>query len=102
MTELEAGLLTIAGFRDVNEEKMQAAIERFREAAQVVENALEGGEWLVGDRFGVADLVCAGVLLYARRFELLDGLPRIDDYLSRIEARPARQRAVEITAPTPA
>ena len=102
MTELEAGLLTIAGFRDVNDEKTQAATERFRAAAQVVENALEGDEWLVGDRFGVADLACASVLLYAKRFELLDGLPRIADYLSRIETRPARQRAVEVAAPAPA
>lgn len=102
MTELEAGLLSIFAFRELDEEKTKAATERFRAAAQVVEEALEGREWLLGAKFGVADLVCAGVLFYARRFELLDGLPRIAEYLERIDARPARQRAVEVAAPAPA
>jgi glutathione S-transferase len=59
----------------------------------VIEDALDDGDYLVGGRFTVADLVCAAVLLFGRHAELLDGFTAIDAYLERIEARPARQRA---------
>ena len=43
-------------------------------------------------------LVCGAVLLFARRAELVDGFPRIADYLAALEARPARQRAMAVGA----
>jgi glutathione S-transferase len=50
----------------------------------------------VGNAFTVADLVCAAVLIFGRRAELIDGLPAIAGYLERIESRPARQRALAV------
>ena len=68
------------------------------EAATVVEDALDDGDYLVGGRFTVADLVCGAVLIFARHAELLERMPRIADYLERLEARPARERANAVGA----
>ena len=97
MTELEPAVLeAFSARRAEDDERLAAAASRFAERAAVVESALEGREYLVGDGFTVADLVCAAVLMFARRAELTEGLPRIGAYLERIEPRPARQRAVAV------
>jgi glutathione S-transferase len=97
MTELEPKLIEVlVARRAEDEERSAAAADTFCEAAAVVERALEGHDYLVGDRFTVADLVCGAVLLFARRYELTEGLPGIGAYLERVESRPARQRATTV------
>ena len=97
MTELEPEILEVfAARRAEDEERAARALEGFRLAATVVEHALEGREFLVGERFSVADLICGAVLIFARRAELTEGLPNVAAYLERLEERPARQRAVAI------
>jgi glutathione S-transferase len=97
MTELEPEVIEVFVARRAEDaERTADAALRFKDAAAVVEDALDDGEYLVGGRFTVADLVCAAVLLFGRRADLLVGFPRIDAYLERIEARPARQRAVAV------
>lgn len=97
MTELEPEVIEVFVARRAEDaERTAEAAMRFKDAAAVVEDALDDGEYLVGGRFTVADLVCAAVLLFGRRADLLVGFPRIDAYLERIEARPARQRAVAV------
>jgi glutathione S-transferase len=99
MTELEPAVLEVfVARRKEDEERIEAAVETFREAAAVVEDTLDDGEYLVGSRFSVADLVCGAVLLFARRAELTGGFPRIAGYLERLEARPARERANAVGA----
>jgi glutathione S-transferase len=83
----------LAARRDSDTEAESKAFGCFLESAGVIERALDGHEYLVGDRFGVADILCSGVLGPARRLGLLDPLPRIVSYLERLDARPARQRA---------
>jgi glutathione S-transferase len=97
MTELEPPVLeALAARRAEDKKRVEEASESFREAAAVVEDALDDGDYLVGGRFTLADLVTAAVLLFGRRAELVDGLPRIAEYLARIEPRPARERALSI------
>ncbi len=99
MTELEPAVLEVlVARRDEDKERLEAAAEAFRDAAAVIEDALDEGDYLVGGRFTVADLVCGAVLLFGRRFELTEGMPRIADYLERLEARPARERATAVGA----
>ncbi|HEX3453753.1 MAG TPA: glutathione S-transferase family protein [Gaiellaceae bacterium] len=94
MTELEPEIIEVLVARRAEDtERAAEAATRFKEAAGVIEDALDDGDYLVGGRFTVADLVCAAVLLFGRHAELLDGFTAIDAYLERIEARPARQRA---------
>jgi glutathione S-transferase len=97
MTELETEVLEVFTARRAEDaERVAESTTRFRDAARVVERTLEDGDYLVGDSFSVADLVAAAVLLFARRAELVDGLPQIAAYLERIESRPARERALAI------
>jgi glutathione S-transferase len=97
MTELEPKVLEVFTARKAEDaEREETATRRFRDAAAVVETALTNRDFLVGDAFSVADLVCAAVLLFARRAELVDGFPAIAAYIERIESRPARRRAVAV------
>jgi glutathione S-transferase len=96
MTELETNLIESRSSTESDPERASSAAARFLEAAGVVEKALEGREYLVGDRFTVADLTVSGVLAFARRLEVLKDSPALDAYLARIAARPARARALAV------
>jgi glutathione S-transferase len=96
MTELESPIIEARRHREDDPALARAGVERFQVAAAAVEQALDGHEYLVGDRFSVADLVCGAVLILAKDAGLTDELPNINAYLERLEARPARQRATAI------
>ena len=96
MTELESPIIEARRHREDDPALARAGVERFQAAAAAVEQALDGHEYLVGDRFSVADLVCGAVLILAKGAGLTDGLPNINAYLERLEARPARQRATAV------
>jgi len=96
MTELESPIIEARRHREDDPALARAGVERFQVAAAAVEQALDGREYLVGDRFSVADLVCGAVLILAKDAGLTDELPNINAYLERLEARPARQRATAI------
>ena len=83
---------------DPDEAIVAAARGRFATASAVVEDALAGGSFLVGDRFSVADLAVGAVLGFARMAELAELTPGLARYVDALEARPARQRAVAVTA----
>ena len=100
MTELDPPLVEAAFMRESDPERATAGGVRFHEAASVIESALDGRAYLLGDRFGVADVACGGKLAVAKLFGLIEGLPRAEAYVERIEARPAHQRAAA-TDPTP-
>jgi glutathione S-transferase len=99
MTELESPLVDAArqvwkDSGDADPEIVAAALGRFEKGAGVVAAALAGGEYLVANRFSVADVVVGGVLTFARMSELVPELPPgIAAYVDALEARPARLRA---------
>src|SRR6266699_3867779 len=94
MTELEPAVIEVfVARRREDQERIDKGVESFKEAAAVVEDALDQGDYLVGGRFTLADLVCGAVLMFGRRAELTEGLPKIAGYLDRLETRPARERA---------
>jgi glutathione S-transferase len=93
MDELEPGLVEVSATRESDPERAATAADRFQAAGRVIEEALAGSDYLVGDRFGVADVVCGGVLAFAKRLELTQDMPGIEAYVGRLDARPARQRA---------
>ena len=61
--------------------------------AAALEEALDGNEYIVGDRFTVADIVLGGVLESARKYELFPDSPVLLAYLERLDERPAKQLA---------
>jgi glutathione S-transferase len=96
MTELEAPL-----FRSIRDAAQQStdhsAHERFAQAAAALEAALHGHDWLVADRFTVADVLCASVLGGAHSRGLLAEWPMLAAYVERGEARPAFIAAAAIS-----
>ena len=93
MTEVEPHFVEIA-FRDSSDDAKAKATASLGAALAVVQDALGGDEYLVGGRFGVADLVLGAVLASANNFSLLDGFPGLVAYVGRLNERDARKRAL--------
>jgi glutathione S-transferase len=73
---------------------MADAIERAHTTLAIVEQALEGRDYLADPGFTAADIMMAFTLSAARLFGVLDArYPNLNAYLARLEARPAFQRA---------
>ncbi len=101
MTELEAPLFR--WIRDTTEESTdRSARDRFAQAAAALETTLHDRDWLVGNRFSVADVLCASVLEGAHARGLLEEWPGLRAYVERGEARPAFAAAAAISNQPPA
>jgi glutathione S-transferase len=96
VSELEAPLFRWIGeLRDGITDSPSEA--RFTAAAGAMDAALAESDWLVDDRFSVADVMCASVLQGAHSRELLRPWPGLEAYVRRSEARPASARAAVIS-----
>lgn len=85
MTELEAPL-----YRWLRADSEDSTLrEPFAQAAAALNSAVEGRDWLLGDQFTVADVICASVLGSAHSRGLLGEWPGLKGYVERAEARPA-------------
>lgn len=58
-----------------------------------IETAVSTKQFLLGDMFSIADVVFGGTLRYMTRFNMLSPSPAVSAYISRLDARPALQRA---------
>ena len=71
------------------------AREQLKNALNVLEHALAGRTFLVGDNLTAADVMVASTLAWAQMIGLLDAsLPNTAAYLGRCMGRPAFQRAM--------
>ncbi|HYG47575.1 MAG TPA: glutathione S-transferase family protein [Allosphingosinicella sp.] len=62
----------------------------------LLEEALaEGGSWIAGEAFTLADCGAAPALFYAGMVRPFAGRPRLDAYYSRLRSRPSFIRAVD-------
>jgi glutathione S-transferase len=96
VSELEAPLFR--WMRELGEGIIASpAHDRFSEAAGAIQAALAERDWLVDDRFSVADVMCASVLQGANSRELLRPWPGLEAYVKRGEGRPAYARAAVIS-----
>ena len=94
MTELEPAIIEANRTRESDPQRSEAALERFRRGAAAVDDALGEHDYLIADRFSIADVVVSSVLAISRRFDDAELLPpRAAAYLARMEQRPARVRA---------
>jgi glutathione S-transferase len=71
---------------------LRSARERFAQSAAVLEKALSRS-YLVGGRFGVADILVGSMLVWGVAMGLLEGHPRLAEYAGQISARPAFGRS---------
>jgi glutathione S-transferase len=54
---------------------------------------LTPGPWLLGERFSAADVLWGTALHWTTMFKLVPDEPPVRDYIARVRARPAMQRA---------
>jgi glutathione S-transferase len=101
--ELEPPLIEAAIFREAQPERAEKARARFFKAANAVAQSLDGGEYLVGGSFGVADVLVSTAFSFAKRARFPEPFPPgLDEYLTRLFERPAYQRALERASVAPA
>jgi GST-like protein len=63
----------------------------------VLDHRLDGREWIVGDEYTIADMICWPWVLIAKPLGAdLAPFPRVSDWRARVKARPAVQRAVDL------
>jgi glutathione S-transferase len=94
MTEIEPSMLRYYAAREGTDAEATAkAAARRDKAMNVLADALGGHEYLVDDTFSIADVVTGGVLDSARMYDLLPEIQALHEYLSRLDAREAKQRA---------
>lgn len=66
---------------------------KFGEVARVLTQALERGPYLLGDHFSAADVMIGSTLIWGQFMGLLEGQPKLQEYVGRLSQRPASQRA---------
>jgi glutathione S-transferase len=79
----EAPPATAIGYRDMN-----ALLD-------VIEAALKGKTYLMGDQFTAADVVTGSGLRFGMGFGMIPQRPALVDYVARLTARDAFKRATE-------
>jgi glutathione S-transferase len=94
MTEIEPPFMPLLPHRDTSPEVAATSRALLRERLEVLERALQGREFIVGDSFTVADVVVGSLASDIVGLGFAEGLPAIAAYVERLEARPARIRAV--------
>jgi len=94
VTELEQPLWRIARHMSLYPEdkripaEIELAREDFKSMAAVLEEHMKGRQFVVGNTATVADFILAYTLDWANEVQLLDGFPRLKEYMDRMYARP--------------
>ncbi len=60
---------------------------------RAMESAIAGRDFVLGEKFSMADVIFGGTLRYMLRFDMLPKSPTFTAYAERLGARPALQRA---------
>lgn len=100
-TELEQGLWTMAKHKFALPESKRIPQMKeigqweFTQAARVLNVGLKDKSFLIGDTFSVADIMAGHTLLWAIRFDVSLGYPRLESYLERLQQRPAFQATTQ-------
>ncbi len=96
--EMEPPLIESARFAQADPERSAKARKRFDQRADAVERLLGDGPFLLGEQFTVADIMVGSALKFTTRIGFADELAeRLREYMSRLEARPAYERALART-----
>jgi glutathione S-transferase len=96
--EIEPPLFEVWSQAERDPERSAKARKRFDAATEAVAGALDGGEYLVGGRFSVADVMVGTALLFTTRAGFAEELPEdLKAYLAGLGRRPAFQRALART-----
>ncbi|HUA33255.1 MAG TPA: glutathione S-transferase family protein [Candidatus Binataceae bacterium] len=111
-TELEQPLWRIARHTSLYPEnkripaEVELAREDFKSMAAVLDEHMKGRQFVIGNSATVADFIMAYTLDWANEIQLLDGFPRLREYMERMYTRPRAamriSKAFESLGVTPA
>ncbi len=76
----------------------QAGWGSFDAMMTAIDAAVAGKQYLLGDRFTMADVVFGGTLRYMLQFKMIEASPAVAAYAARLAERPALVRANERNA----
>ena len=75
--------------------RAQSPYADFDTTLNAITQALQPGPWLLGERFSAADVLWGNALRWVTGFGMVEATPVIADYIARVMARPAEQRAMK-------
>jgi glutathione S-transferase len=84
------------GFEVPAERRAMAGYGSLADVISVLEAALSGRDYLVGDRFTAADVYLGSQVGWGMQFGTIEKRPAFERYFERLSARPAALRAREI------
>jgi glutathione S-transferase len=70
----------------------------FDSVLKTITDAIADGPWLLGGRFSAADVLWGNALRWMTGFGMVEATPSIKQYVERVMARPAQQRAQQADA----
>lgn len=82
-------------FNNVEANRQRSGWGDFDLMIRTWDEALDGKEWIVGDRFSAADVMLGSSAIFLRMFNMLPETGNLDAYADRCLARPANQRSLE-------
>ncbi len=82
-------------YNEVKADRSRSGWGDFGLMITTLDNALEGKEWILGDRFTAADVMLGSSAVFMRMFNMLPDNRNIDAYADRCMARPAHKVATE-------
>jgi len=92
----QATSLQSIGWEPPEDRRMMFGFGCMSDVLDAAEMALEGREYVAGDRFTAADLYFGSHLGWGMQFNSIEKRPVFEAYVARLYARPAAVRAVQI------
>ncbi len=65
----------------------------YDEMLETMVSALDGGDYILGDEFSMADVIFGGTVRFMLQFEMIEARPVFKAYADRLSARPAALKA---------
>jgi glutathione S-transferase len=84
------------GFEVPAERRAMAGYGSYEDVMNALETALEGRDYILGDRFSAADVYFGAHISWGLQFGSIDKRPVFEAYAARLHSRPAAIRAAEI------
>ncbi|RZV37188.1 MAG: glutathione S-transferase [Chromatiales bacterium] len=81
-------------FNKVEANRQRSGWGDFELMIETWDQALDGRDWILGDRFTAADVMLGSSAIFLRMFKMLPESNNLDAYADRCLARPANQRAL--------
>jgi glutathione S-transferase len=75
--------------------RTQSPYADYDTTVSAIQQALVPGPWLLGERFSAADVLWGNALRWVTGFGMVEATPVVADYIARVMARPAEQRALK-------